>query len=522
MPSVHRRDARRADDSEVETLLGSGGELTATQGGEAKRFVLAMALVLLAFGGCLLVLVAPVTDRVLGNPERDAMLAAWEAARKAARDEEDAGVSNELHFHANTGSPLPLMERLKRHYNVAGHSRHHPQKYPQLDGPRTGQQKRRMQSDGGSISLTEANTEQLEVFVDTGSFYKSSGEANPEDNNPDAIPYSTCFEVGGWFRWNFPEGTSPPCANPTVPASTTHSSYVAGNQLPCGSGIGSLYDRNSNPTGNLCNRNQDSSSQNCWGICVKEDVLNIVTVQPGDPDYISECDETNGDGSKKYPGLCNQREWMEYQLTRVTTEAESYLRARVKTASLRLTRSTGIYNHIYEQAGIPSAVQCGRDALLMYRLPVKDSYCDAAGFPGDVIFFPLMAQYTPNIGGWGGDAGTDQYGRPLVLVMGWSAPTTPAARLQYQTTDQSRAIILHELVHGLGFSVYNFRERKDADGNPSSMVEERTVTDDSLPVWYVTSARTLTVARAFFGCETLTGLPLMGENQLGSGSRGSQ
>jgi hypothetical protein len=35
-----------------------------------------------------------------------------------------------------------------------------------------------------------------------------------------------------------------------------------------------------------------------------------------------------------------------------------------------------------------------------------------------VIFFPLMSQYIPNVGGWGGDAGKDQFGRPLVLVMG--------------------------------------------------------------------------------------------------------
>ena len=123
--------------------------------------------------------------------------------------------------------------------------------------------------------------------------------------------------------------------------------------------------------------------------------------------------------------------------------------------------------------------------------------------------------------GWGGDAGKDQYGRPIVLVMGWSAPTTPAERLNYMQAGQSRSIILHELVHGLGFSIYNFRERKDASGNTNSMVEERNVAGDPLAVWYVTSQRTLTVARSFFGCPNLDGLPLMGENQLGTGSRGS-
>ena len=45
--------------------------------------------------------------------------------------------------------------------------------------------------------------------------------------------------------------------------------------LPCGPAVGTLYDRVTNPTGNLCNRNQDNTEQNCWGVCVAEDVLNI-------------------------------------------------------------------------------------------------------------------------------------------------------------------------------------------------------------------------------------------------------
>jgi hypothetical protein len=80
---------------------------------------------------------------------------------------------------------------------------------------------------------------------------------------------------------------------------------------------------------------------------------------------------------------------------------------------------------------------------------------------------------------------------------------------------------MHELVHGLGFSIYNFRERKNAAGTIDSMVQERAVAGDSMPVWYVTSSRTLQVARGYFGCQSMTGVPLMGENQLGPGSRGS-
>jgi hypothetical protein len=40
-------------------------------------------------------------------------------------------------------------------------------------------------------------------------------------------------------------------------------------------------------------------------------------------------------------------------------------------------------------------------------------------------------------------------------------------------------------------------------------------------VWHVVSERTVEVARQYFNCSSLTAVPLMGENQLGDGSRGS-
>jgi hypothetical protein len=40
-------------------------------------------------------------------------------------------------------------------------------------------------------------------------------------------------------------------------------------------------------------------------------------------------------------------------------------------------------------------------------------------------------------------------------------------------------------------------------------------------VWVATGERTLEIARQYYNCSTLSGLPLMGENPLGEGSRGS-
>ena len=94
------------------------------------------------------------------------------------------------------------------------------------------------------------------------------------------MPYSACFAIGDWFMWNFPAAVTPPCAAPTAAGSgpagwhdqMTHSDFIGTNQDSCG-GNGVDVFTNSNPDGNLCNREYDSNGQNCWGLCLKEDVL---------------------------------------------------------------------------------------------------------------------------------------------------------------------------------------------------------------------------------------------------------
>eukprot|EP01050_Picozoa_sp_SAG11_P023817 SAG11_NODE_4902_length_1729_cov_2.017791_2_plen_100_part_00 len=40
-----------------------------------------------------------------------------------------------------------------------------------------------------------------------------------------------------------------------------------------------------------------------------------------------------------------------------------------------------------------------------------------------MILYPAMTQYTKDVAGWGVDGGKDQYGRPVILLLGWSPPT---------------------------------------------------------------------------------------------------
>jgi hypothetical protein len=103
---------------------------------------------------------------------------------------------------------------------------------------------------------------------------------------------------------------------------------------------------------------------------------------------------------------------------------------------------------------------------------------------------------------------------------------------------------------GLGFSVQVFQDQYDSEGNLKTLITQQTFTDVDgtevralflaleryiacvqcsshrplLPqenVWTVVSPRVLQVARAYFDAPELSGLPLLGENRLGSAQSGS-
>ena len=161
----------------------------------------------------------------------------------------------------------------------------------------------------------------------------------------------------------------------------------------------------------------------------------------------------------------------------------------------------------------------------MYQVPVNDSLC-AVGVDADVVFYPMRSTYLPGVAGWGGDGGKDQNGRPILLVMGISDPQILTAGSR--ATFDHRAVVLHELVHGLGFGIWNFQNSFDENGAPKEIVRFQSVEDEDGTrdqIWHVISPRALDVASLYFNCSALRngamGLPLMGENPLGESSRGS-
>ena len=117
----------------------------------------------------------------------------------------------------------------------------------------------------------------------------------------------------------------------------------------------------------------------------------------------------------------DMRTFMIEKINEVTADVGSLLRVRRRTGNLVLSRGAGEFrSHADVYQGAPK-IMCAKDAQVMYRLPINPEYC-TLGVDADVVFFPTMAQAATNIAGWGGDAGKDQHGRPVVLVMGWSVP----------------------------------------------------------------------------------------------------
>lgn len=241
-----------------------------------------------------------------------------------------------------------------------------------------------------------------------------------------AQPFTTCFRIGDWFRWNFPSTELPPCATSAlktdadwlnglpvrqtsggtnVDPRTWRGWALAQAMVRTGSDKGAAAvcgeaDASTdlytpwNRGGTICNRNYAPEGQNCWGICLAEDVI-----EPG-----------------------AMRNYMVTEIKKSVTEAQSMLRLRPRTTPLTLTSSIGHFYGIYLRHNMGNTPECARDARRMYKLPVPDSLC-STGEDADAILYVVMPQYIPGVAGWGSEAGKDQYGRPIVLVMGWSVPS---------------------------------------------------------------------------------------------------
>lgn len=354
-------------------------------------------------------------------------------------------------------------------------------------------------------TLTATNTAPIQLQLDTSQLYENSSE-----------PYTTCHRIGAWFRWNFPRSLGPPCEAAQLPTQAANQDDVrtwagfartqralfdgegdAQANIPCGEADGrvSAFHPELNPTGEICNRNYSPDAQNCWGVCLVEDVV--------------EGDE--------------MRSFMVAKMNEAIEEISRYFRVRARSAPLRLRQSAGQYLGLYTSVpGLTTASECAKDAKRIWRLPIRPELC-TTGFDADAIVFLSLPQYIPRVSGWGATALQDDIGRPVVLAVGWSVPssggisTLVGSARQRREQINTRAVLIHEMIHALGFNTLSFIQAgiitqgsaTDADGSIDPTV------------WFAIGPRTLTTASHYFNCTGLERLPLMAENQLGESARGS-
>ena len=147
----------------------------------------------------------------------DGSAAAFRRVQAAARGKHVSTLQNP--HHPRKSSLLPLAERLKREHGVVDN--HHPQLY-EVDELPWGGARRRAQSTACSGELTVECTRQLQIRIDFGAFHPSTAKA-----------FSTCFEVGGWFKWNFPSTAAPPCESAILAGQTGFPAWIRTTQNSC-------------------------------------------------------------------------------------------------------------------------------------------------------------------------------------------------------------------------------------------------------------------------------------------------
>lgn len=317
-------------------------------------------------------------------------------------------------------------------------------------------------------ALTADNTHPIELVLDFASLYPATAQV-----------YSTCFEAGAWYTRGSP-GPVPPL-----------------NGLPtCVRGPGEWL----------------VGAEGCWGRCTEADLLT--------------------------PGA---RALIEHVTREVAREVSGLLSVRTPDAALRFVSTPGAAGTARQRAanGYATLERCASDCQTGFHVAVDSEFYCAAGVRGDAV---LSVTRPPPIEGVAGSgsacvtgAGGDQ--RPRWLVLAWLqgtagvalAPCAPGFGGECIAPTEAlarwRGLVMHEILHALGFSGGRFQVAPAPGGEGASSLLALGRTEDvdgsSDEVWHFSrGSRAYAAARDYFGCTDpdWLGVPLMGAPELGRNS----
>jgi len=241
-----------------------------------------------------------------------------------------------------------------------------------------------------------------------------------------------------------------------------------------------------------CSRGEESTrqaSEGCWGRCLASDVIT--------------------------PAV---REHMASVVEEVVRAMPKYLAVRPVVGNLVFNVAPSRYEHVLKLKGYDTPSECSADCAQISNVAVEPSMC-TDGVAADVVVSITKPPGLAGLAGTGGSCAADQAGRPLWLVFAWHSPVD---EIISHDAAYHYGLVVHELLHGLGFSHTSFQYARDASGARKNMLELKRVTDSdgaSDDVWHFTQGRAHNLAREYFGCTgTWEGLPLMGLPEAGRAS----
>jgi hypothetical protein len=290
---------------------------------------------------------------------------------------------------------------------------------PANSGYGTERRRRRM------TELTAETTDRIRIHVDYESLYEET-----------APLYSACFKVGAWYARGL-AGPTPPangvatcrgetsgaqrtrCAYP-VPRTTRHAYHVRLASTP---------------------ESLRLADQDCWGKCTADDII----------------EETGRDQVKAVVDL-------------VVKEVEGFFSLIRSDEALTFDNSLGRYVGVYNSKGYPSEEACARDCTLVNGAAVAPYYC-VTGVPADVVLSITKPPVIPGVAGTGGGCASEETGRPTWIVFAWIQKIVGfPGKTTEKLLEEHRPLIIHEIIHGLGFSNIKFRSATDSQGERKGLV----------------------------------------------------
>ena len=232
-----------------------------------------------------------------------------------------------------------------------------------------------------------------------------------------APPYSACFKVGAWFRRGLPDGGAEPPAD---------------GKETC--------DRGPN----------EWNSYDCWGKCIAEDLVSA-----------------------------EGRQMIIDVVTSAAAEISGFFAVEPVDGNLVFAESTSRYSRALILKGYDTTPACAFDCTALNGVAVASSYCDT-GVAADVVLSVTKPPTIQGVGGTGGSCAADQRGRPTWLVFSWIQSVAKEGSVG-STVEQSlamyRNLIVHELIHALGFSSHSFSNARDGAGARKGLISLMPVTD---------------------------------------------